>query len=207
MIALAGGFGIYLLTRKGNAVQDNANPPQDTPRVETPAPRADTPPDPVPQEEITLPPAPFPDVAQAIPKGFLALYQEIGARRGVDPDLLRALAIVESSERADAVRWNPPNDISVGLMQVLCIPDENGVCKNRLNVEGWPTTFDALKNPLVNLDIAAQIIAWNLNTFGFPKGIAVYNSWGAKDDPANGPFRNQRYVDKVLKHLRALKGA
>lgn len=113
--------------------------------------------------------------------------------------LLKAIAYRESSMNPLAVRNNPPHDVSVGLMQVLCLPDENGVCKNTFNVNGWQgMTFDALKDPETNLSIATQILAYNVRTYGFPKGLAVYNAWSARHDPTDGPFRNQEYVDKVL---------
>lgn len=161
--------------------------------------------------------AAIPDTPGAPPamNDLQALYIAAGARRGVDPVLLRALAQVESSENPDAVRWNPPYDCSVGLMQILAIPPKGFIPEpgadytptNKFQVEGWPVTFQALKNPAVNLDIGAQILAWNLATFGYPKGIAVYNSWSARNDPDDGPFMNQAYVAKVLRHVAALTGA
>lgn len=116
--------------------------------------------------------------------------------------LLKAIARKESALNPLAVRNNPPNDVSVGLMQVLCIPDADGVCTNRFNVDGWPSTFDALKDPETNLQIAVQILSYNLKQYGFPKGIAVYNSYSARNDSANGPFRNQQYVDDVLRFAK-----
>lgn len=126
------------------------------------------------------------------------IFQKYGLRYGVDPLLLKAIAMQESSLNPEAVRNNPPHDISVGLMQVLCIPGANGICMNRFNVEGWDgTTFDMLKDPDKNVQIAAQILAWNLEKFGSPRGIAVYNNWSARTAPVDGPFPNQHYVDRV----------
>lgn len=140
-----------------------------------------------------------------------SLYERYGAQHGVDPDLLQALAIVESSERADAVRWNPPNDVSVGLMQILASPPpgtERGqdyMAQNRFNIAPWPVTFEALKNPELNVNLGAQILAWNLRTFGFPRGVAVYNMYSMRHANLNGPFENQVYVDRVLRHLNRIK--
>lgn len=131
--------------------------------------------------------------------GFAAYLPPLPVRGDA---LLKALARKESNLNPDAVRNNPPNDVSVGLMQVLCIPDENGVCRNKFNIDGWPATFDSLRDPETNLRFAVQILAYNLKVYGFPKGIAVYNSWSARDDAANGPFRNQQYVDDVLRYTQ-----
>lgn len=133
-----------------------------------------------------------------------SLYQKHGRRQGVEPELLKAIAIVESDENPNAKN---PFDPSIGLMQVLCQPDGQGGCRNKLNVLGWPPGSESeLYDPDYNLHIASQILSWNQRTFGWLKGIAVYNSWSAREDPPNGPFSNQRYVDKVLKEYRALTG-
>lgn len=146
------------------------------------------------------------------PMPLVNLYAEIGTARGVDPDLLRAICMKESLERSDVIRWNPPSDVSVGIAQVLCTPpqgatpDANYVCQNRFDIDGWPVAFDDLKNPRICLDIAAQILHYNLSTFGFPRGIAAYNNWSARLSGMNGPFPNQQYVDDVLFNLAKVKG-
>lgn len=154
---------------------------------------------------VPLPIAPPPPVI--VQPNIRTLYQIIGARRGVDPDLLRAICIVESGENPNAEN---PADPSVGLGQVLCKFDPRDPerrCLNAFNIEGWRgITWNALKDPETNLDMAAQILAWNIKQFGFPRGIAVYNSWSARNDAPEGPYRNQEYVSKVLRTLANLKG-
>jgi soluble lytic murein transglycosylase-like protein len=132
------------------------------------------------------------------------LYQSHGRQHGLDPMLLKAIAIVESSENPNAKN---PADPSIGLMQILCVPDGNGSCSNKLNIQGWPPA-DArlLYDPDYSLYLGGQILKWNISTYGFKKGIAVYNSWGARLDPDDGPFRNQNYVDKVLNNYYGLTG-
>lgn len=128
--------------------------------------------------------------------GYDELFSRWGTRYGVDPLLLKAIATVESSLDPEAVN---PNDPSVGLMQILCKPDAEGRCTNRFNVDRWnQATWQRLLDPDFNVEIGAQILAWNLKTYGYPRGIAVYNSWSARHDPVNGPFMNQSYVDKVI---------
>lgn len=143
------------------------------------------------------------------PQGKLrAIFEKYGAMRGIDPDLLAAFAIVESDMNPAATRVNAgSHDFSVGLMQVLCIPNDEGICTNKFNVQPWPVSFNALLDPDMNVNIASQILRWNLDAYGYPRGIAVYNHWGARNSPLNGPFPNQAYVNKVLSNLAMLKGA
>lgn len=159
--------------------------------------------------------APEKPVAPA-PVSLDSLFDQIGEARGVDPDLLRAVAYVESSLRIDAVRWNPPSDVSVGVMQILAVPptgivgkprdDEDYIPTNDLNVSGWPASFQSLKNPALNIDIGAQILAWNIRNYQYPRGVAIYNNWAARHAAVGGPFPNDAYVAKVLARLSKLKG-
>jgi soluble lytic murein transglycosylase-like protein len=136
-----------------------------------------------------------------------SLFKKYGAKYGVDWQLLKAIAMAESSLQPDAVRNNPPHDVSVGVMQILCLPGPSGYCSNRFNVDGWQgMTADKLLDPETNIAIGAQILAWNLRTYGNPRGIAVYNSYSARHAGPTGPFPNDSYVAKVLRNLAKLKG-
>lgn len=131
------------------------------------------------------------------------LYQRYAAREGLDWRLLKAIAQVESGENPLAVN---PGDPSYGLFQLLYRLDANGQ-PNRLNVLGWPPDSKTqLFDPEYNASVAAQIIRWNVETYGFKRGIAVYNRWASRLDPPDGPFGNQEYVDRVLARYRALGG-
>jgi transglycosylase-like protein with SLT domain len=131
-----------------------------------------------------------------------AAFQEHGARYGVDPLLLKAIATVESSLKPDAV--NAADRYSVGLMQILYRPSDpnnlNSKPLNHFDIDGWnEATFDRLKTIDFNVKLGAQIIAWNLKTYGYPRGIAVFNAWDQRHSPLHGPFKNQAYVDKVIR--------
>jgi soluble lytic murein transglycosylase-like protein len=129
---------------------------------------------------------------------FDPIYKKYGEKYGVDWKLIKAIAQVESNENPQAVN---PSDPSYGLMQILYPTSLPAV-------ENWPPDSSSeLMAPDYNVSIGSQILAWNLNAFGFPKGIAVYNSWSARNDPDNGPFQNQDYVNKVLAKYDALGGA
>jgi len=133
------------------------------------------------------------------------IYKNAGDQYGVDWKLIKAHAIIESSERPGVKNSADP---SYGLMQILCLPDGNGGCRNKFNIKGWPPkTSEELFDPVYNVDLGAQIIRWNQDTYGLKQGIAVYNNWGARNDSYDGPYRNQAYVDKVLTEYRGMGGS
>lgn len=135
---------------------------------------------------------------------FDALYQAEAAKHDLDWRLVKAVAVVESSENPRAENRRDP---SVGLMQIHCSEDKQGRCTNRFDIEGWAgATREQLLDPRTNVRLGTQILAWNLRTFGVERGIAVYNSWDARLASAGGPLPNQRYVDKVLRVYRKLQG-
>lgn len=132
------------------------------------------------------------------------LFQKHGKQKGVDPKLLKAIAKRESSLNPQAYN---PNDPSYGLMQLLCRPGKNGTCSNRLNVQDWPPEDpNQLFDPDYSLHIATQILRWNIDNYGFKRGIAIYNAWSAHTAPPDGPFPNQNYVNDVLSYYRELGG-
>ncbi len=135
---------------------------------------------------------------------FDSLYQRYGARYGVDWRLVKAHALVENAPQ-DVNAVNEDDDESIGLMQVLCQPDGAGGCRNRFDIDGWDgITRAALFDPDTNIKMGAQILAWNVKTYGLPKGVAVYNAWDQRNAPAAGPFKNQYYVDRVRSKAREL---
>ncbi len=131
------------------------------------------------------------------------IFVRVGNRRGVDPLLLKAIAMVESSLNPAAI--NTADNESIGLMQILCRPDGRGGCSNRFDVDGWAgISRDRLFDAETNVDIGAQILAWNIRTYGMPKALAVYNAWDQRSANVMGPFKNQSYVDKILANYRRL---
>ncbi len=136
-------------------------------------------------------------ISDASPPSIDDLFRKWGAVYGVEWRLLKAIADTESRLNPDAV--NAADKESIGLMQVLCRPDGAGGCSNRLNVDGWSeATREKLFDPRFNIRIGAQILAWNIRTYGMPRAIAVYNRWAERTSPVAGPFLNKLYVDAVL---------
>jgi soluble lytic murein transglycosylase-like protein len=147
--------------------------------------------------------ASFFSAAESVVLSLEEIYQRYADQFGVDWRLVKAIAQHESGENPDAV--NTRDNESIGLMQILCRPDGAGGCTNRLNVEGWPdATREGLFDADFNVYIGAQILASNIASYGVPKGIAVYNAWDQHTAPAGGPFKNQSYVDDVLRRAAKL---
>ena len=145
--------------------------------------------------------APLAEESGANPPSVNELFKKWGAVYGVEWQLLKAVARKESRLNPNAV--NNADNESIGLMQVLCRPDGQGGCANRLKVQGWSeATRRKLFDPDFNIRIGAQILAWNIRKYGMPKAIAVYNRWAERSSLVAGPFENQSYVAAVLGNYR-----
>jgi len=121
------------------------------------------------------------------------LFVKAGARYGVSPKLLAAVAKVESGYNPDAV--SPAG--AQGLMQIM------------------PTTAKGLGvrdafDPEQAINGAAKLLARNLREFkSLPLALAAYNAGGGAVHKYGGipPFaETQAYVPKVQKALAALGG-
>jgi soluble lytic murein transglycosylase-like protein len=145
------------------------------------------------------------------------IFQSVAAGYGLDWKLLKAVAMHESSLNAAAVNAGDPSNPSYGLMQISCRPDGAGGCDPAqfpgLADQGlWPPSGGAqqlLDDVAYNVGLGAAILAEDLQRYGYPRGIAVYNNYSARTSPVNGPFPavSQAYVDAVLKNYSILQGA
>jgi len=142
------------------------------------------------------------DVTGRIP--FASTFKRWANVYDLDWRLLAAHAQVESNYNPDAV--NKLDNESIGLMQILCVPDGNGGCKNPLNITGWSTmTREKLFDVDENVRIASAILSENIQRKGWPRGSAMYNAYSARLASKDGPFPNQSYVDKIVKAYDAIK--
>jgi Predicted soluble lytic transglycosylase fused to an ABC-type amino acid-binding protein len=138
-------------------------------------------------------------------QNYDSIFQRYGAQFDIDWRLLKAVAMRESG--LDELALNEEGAVggraSRGLMQVLC--------PHSLNVQGWSGQepvggCESLFDPDVNVKIGAQILRWNLDTYGFPRGVAIYNNWSQRTQPVNGPFTNQNYVNAILGYYKQYGG-
>jgi len=155
------------------------------------------------QAKVPAPPVPALD----------ALFKKWGEVYRVDWRLLKAHAIRESSLNPNAV--NRADNSSYGLAQILCRPNAQGVCTNKRvdelaregRLQGWPPPRGGVQllEPDYNVWIQAQLVARNIEDFGMPRAVAVYNMDSQRHAQRNGPFQNQAYVNKVLLYYEELK--
>lgn len=88
--------------------------------------------------------------------------------QSVHPALLKAIVEVESGYDPDAVRDEGSGRVSVGLAQILWPDTARGL--------GFTGTMDQLKDPLVNLSLAARLLRELLDRYGtVPHAVSHYN--------------------------------
>lgn len=147
---------------------------------------------------------------------FRAETHAIATRHRLDPDVVTALALVESSGRTSAYRYEPqfwlrymapkmewdgenPERVSAsyGLLQVMYpVARELGYPRSE--------SPEGLFVPTVGLEYGCRALA---DRMAWAKGdtraaLAAYNGGKTRDNgPGLEPKRNQVYVDKVLRQL------
>ncbi len=145
--------------------------------------------------------------AMASTPAYDDVFRNEGQRVGLDWRLLKAVAMHESSLDPTAINDSNPDDPSYGLMQISCVPDGNGGCmaSSFPSLSGWPpSSADQLLDPATNVFYGGSILAPLVHRYGVLRGIAMYNDYGARNAPADGPFPNQSYVDTVRANAASL---
>lgn len=130
---------------------------------------------------------------------FDPLIWETAARHGVDPRLVKAVVAAESSFQPRAYRAEPHiGDASYGLMQTLFRTAKD---------MGYAGSPEGLYDPGTSLEFGTRYLAYQLRRYGgrVPYAIAAYNAGTAFVAP-NGAFRNQTYVDRVLRFYARFGG-
>jgi len=127
-------------------------------------------------------------------KTFAFCFENAGEYYGVNPNLLKAIATVESSLNPSAIN---KNENSLGLMQI------HSQWFSRLSK--FDITPDLLlSDPCVNVNAGAWILAWNFKTHGKNwNSVGAYNAGFSK----KRHVQNNRdiYISKVKKALQAIK--
>ena len=119
----------------------------------------------------------------------------VANKYGVDPNLIKAIIMVESSGRPNAIRheWNGHD--SIGLMQVT-IPAARDV--------GYTGDENGLLNPFTNIEYGTKYLKKMINEFNgnIYKAIAAYNA-GAYN-VKHGRY-SRTYVARVLNYYDMFK--
>ncbi|WP_313654414.1 lytic transglycosylase domain-containing protein [Pantoea sp.] len=125
-------------------------------------------------------------------------WKDAGARYGIEPELLQAIAIVESNGNTKALNKNRNGSFDVGLMQINSI-HFNTLRKFRISQK------DLLNNPCQSVMTGAWILAGQIQRFGYTwDAVGAYNA-GTANTPQRQALR-QQYIKKVAPHYARLKG-
>ncbi|MBN2979638.1 invasion protein IagB [Pseudomonas fluorescens] len=124
-------------------------------------------------------------------------WEETARRYNIEPELLQAIAAVESGYRPEAM--NPANrngTRDIGLMQInsIHLPRllQSGITEQRL-----------LSEPCLSVEVGASILAEFIQRFGYNwTAVGAYNA-----GPGTGPQREalrRRYAEKIWAYYEAL---
>ncbi|WP_338806819.1 transglycosylase SLT domain-containing protein [Pseudomonas chlororaphis] len=121
-------------------------------------------------------------------------WVEVGARHFIEPELLYAIAQVESGLKLNVVNRNADGSRDVGLMQI------NSIHFPRLQLLG--ITEQRLRNePCLAVEVGASILSEFIGRYGYNwTAVGAYN---AGTSPARQALR-LRYAGKVWARYRAL---
>lgn len=125
-------------------------------------------------------------------------WQYAGKRYGIEPELLQAIAIVESNGNTKAFNKNRDGSFDVGLMQINSI-HFNTLSKFRISQK------DLLNDPCQSVMTGAWILAGQIQRFGYTwDAVGAYNA-GTANTPKRQALRLQ-YIKKVAPQYARLKG-
>jgi hypothetical protein len=121
-------------------------------------------------------------------KAYPFCFEEAGALYGINPQILRAIAKVESNFNPRAVNKNTNGTFDFGLMQI------NSSWAATLGKERWNSLGDACSNAKTG----AWILSMCMNKYGYNwKAIGCYNS--------QTPDKRDRYSKLVFDQLQRVK--
>ncbi len=124
-------------------------------------------------------------------------WVDAGARYGIEPELLQAIAIVESNGNTKAINKNRDGSFDVGLMQINS-SHFNTLWKFRISQK------DLLNDPCQSVMTGAWILAGQIQRFGYNwDAVGAYNA-GTANTPKRRALR-QQYIKKVAPHYARLK--
>lgn len=115
-------------------------------------------------------------------------FEEAGVEYGINPQILRAIAKVESNFNPAAVNRNTNGTYDFGLMQI------NSIWAPTIGKERW----NRLGDPCESVKTGAWILSMCMEKYGYTwKAIGCYNS--------QTPDKRDRYSVKVFNQLQKVK--
>jgi soluble lytic murein transglycosylase-like protein len=121
-------------------------------------------------------------------------WSRAGEQHAIEPELLRAIADVESGLLPDAVNYNKDGTRDIGLMQI------NSRHLVRLSAQGI-TEQRLLDEPCLSVEVGASVLAGFVARYGYNwTAVGAYNA-------GNSPRRQAarlRYARKVWQRYQAL---
>lgn len=115
-------------------------------------------------------------------------FDEAGSQYGINPQILRAIAKVESNFDPRAINWNTNGTYDFGVMQI------NSIWAPTLGLERWNTLGD----PCSNIKTGASILANCMKKYGYSwEAIGCYHS--------QTPDKRDKYARLVFKQLQRIE--
>lgn len=124
-------------------------------------------------------------------------WEEAASNYQIEPELLQAIAAVESGYRADAVNHANRNGTrDIGLMQI------NSIHLSRLLKQGI-TEERLINEPCLSVEVGASILAEFIQRFGYNwTAVGAYNA-GTGSGPEREALRMQ-YAQKIWAYYEQL---
>ena len=124
-------------------------------------------------------------------------WVETASRYDIEPELLQAIAAVESGNRADAINTTNSNGTrDIGLMQI------NSIHLPRLLKQGI-TEDRLLSEPCLSVEVGASILAEFIRRFGYKWTAVGSYTVGVGSGPQLEALR-MRYAEKIWSRYEAL---
>ena len=115
-------------------------------------------------------------------------FDEAGSEYSINPQILKAIAKVESNFNPRAVNWNKNGTYDFGIMQI------NSSWYYTLGKDWWLTLGD----PCSNIKGGARILSGCMKKYGYSwEAIGCYNS--------QTPSKRDKYAMSVFKQLQSIQ--
>lgn len=127
-----------------------------------------------------------------VPAAWIPCFRDAGSHYGIAPELLIAIAHVESRFDPSASPRNPDGSWDIGLMQI------NSRWLQVLQASGL--TPESLYEPCTSIWVGAWVLAGNVARYGYDwQAVGAYNAGTATTPSAHA--RREAYAHRVARRL------